>query len=438
MNKVVVIGAGLAGLSGAYHLQEHAPLVFEKESSVGGICRSFQQDGFTFDVTGHLLHLKSPYTKELIQEILPDAFGQHERRSAIFSKGRTTPYPFQANTYGLPTEVVKECLMGFIESLDKDHANADNFEDWVLKTFGSGIAKHFMLPFNRKFWKTDLREVTADWVSWSIPKPTLEEVVDGALGMTNVGMGYNPRFAYPKRGGIDCLPMALARPLEAIHTDHTLESIDAGNKRLRFTNGREDTYDHLITTIPLPRLYELIQDVDEGLKHKALRLRAVSVLDINVGIDRPDVSDKHWIYFPEPDYVFTRVGFPANFSEAVVPPGTSSMYIEITHPPEEKPDVDTLYHRALDDLRSCGILSPRDSIRTRHVIDIPCAYVIFDRHRQEHLDSLIDYLVARDIHAAGRYGRWDYYSMEDSILSGKAAAEEILRTIGSARASKTS
>ena len=72
------------------------------------------------------------------------------------------------------------------------------------------------------------------------------------------------------------------------------------------------------------------------------------------------------------------------------------------------------------------------------MIDIPSAYVIFDRHRQKHLDSLIDYLVARDIHTAGRYGRWDYYSMEDSILSGKAAAEEILRTIGSARASKTS
>ncbi len=68
-----------------------------------------------------------------------------------------------------------------------------------------------MLPYNEKFWKQDLRTITSDWVSWSIPKPCLDEVVNGALGLTNRGMGYNPRFIYPRTGGIDCLPQALAR-----------------------------------------------------------------------------------------------------------------------------------------------------------------------------------------------------------------------------------
>ena len=116
-----------------------------------------------------------------------------------------------------------------------------NFHDWILKTFGSGIAKHFMLPYNEKFWKQDLRTITADWVSWSIPKPSLDEVVNGALGLTNKGMGYNPHFIYPKTGGIECLPQALARPVKRIHLNETLESIDPKKKVVRMASGREET-----------------------------------------------------------------------------------------------------------------------------------------------------------------------------------------------------
>ena len=117
-----------------------------------------------------------------------------------------------------------------------------------------------------------------------------------------------------------------------------------------------------------------------------------------------------------------------NFSRSVAPEGTSSIYIEITHLPHEKLNIDEAFDRALGDLQKCGILRSDDEILTRHVLDIQYAYVVFDEHRQKHLQSLIDYLESRGIFTAGRYGRWDYYSMEDSILSGKAAAERIVQT----------
>src|ERR1041384_2637756 len=98
MKKIVIIGGGLAGLSAGYHLREHEPMLFEKESEVGGLCRSFKQDGFTFDCTGHLLHLRNPYIRELVETLLPGAFRHHERKAAIYSKSVTTAYPFQANT----------------------------------------------------------------------------------------------------------------------------------------------------------------------------------------------------------------------------------------------------------------------------------------------------------------------------------------------------
>jgi protoporphyrinogen oxidase len=287
-----------------------------------------------------------------------------------------------------------------------------------------------MLPYNEKFWKQDLRTITSDWVSWSIPKPTLEEVVNGALGLTNKGMGYNPKFIYPKNGGIDCLPQALARPITGVHMNETIESIDPKKKRFRLMSGREEAYDFLIPTLPLPLLFRMLKGTPDSLMHDAQQLHAISVLNINIGVNRPHVSDQHWIYYPEDQYIFSRVGFPMNFSKSAAPEGTSSMYIEITHQPNEKLNVEDAFERSIRDLRKCGILHESDRILTRQVIDIKFAYVVFDEHRQAHLQNLVDYLESLDIFTAGRYGRWDYYSMEDSILSGKSAAEKVEAKMG--------
>jgi protoporphyrinogen oxidase len=361
-----------------------------------------------------------------VARLLPEAFNSHERLAAIYSQSTTTPYPFQANTYGLPPEVVKECVVGFVETLQAaQNGGPKNFHEWVLKTFGAGIARHFMLPYNEKFWKQDLRTITAEWVSWSIPKPSLDEVVNGALGLTNKGMGYNPRFIYPKTGGIECLPQALATPLKRVHLNETLESIDPKRKVVRVASGREESFDSLITTLPLPETFRLLKDTPETLRYAASLLRAIGVFNINIGIDRPNISDQHWIYYPEGEFIFSRVGFPMNFSKAVAPAGTSSMYIEITYQPGQKPKPEEAYARSIADLRRCGILRDSDRILTRLDLDIKTAYIIFDEHRLTHLQNLIGYLESRDIHTAGRYGQWDYYSMEDSILSGKNIAKKV-------------
>jgi protoporphyrinogen oxidase len=430
MKKVAIIGGGLAGLSAGYHLAEYEPSVFEKESALGGLCRSFTQDGFTFDCTGHLIHLKNAYTKDLVANLLPDAFQAHERLAAIYSNSVTTPYPFQANTFGLPPQVIKDCVVGFVESMNGNgNGQPSNFHDWAVRTFGTGIAKHFMLPYNEKFWKQDLHGITSDWVSWAIPKPTLEEVVNGALGLTNKGMGYNPKFIYPKNGGIDCLPQALARNIRKVHTRQTVEYIEPRRKFIRFTDGREERYDVLISTLPVPVAFGMLRDTPDSLVADAKDLKAISVLNINIVVDRPGVSDQHWLYFPEEQFVFSRVGFPMNFSKSVAPEGTSSIYIEITHKPGEIISVEQAYERSVLDLQKAGILRQGDHVLTRHVLDIGFAYVVFDEHRQRRLETLLQYLESRDIYSAGRYGNWDYYSMEDSILSGKKAAEAVVKRL---------
>ncbi len=160
--RVIILGAGLTGLSAAWHLQKNGidTLVFEKESEAGGLCRSKKVGGFTFDYDGHLLHFKHHYTFELIKDLLGDNLSGHYKSSWIYSCGRYTRYPFQANLYGLPPSIIKECLMGFIE-VSKDGHNKDtsNFLTWINKTFAKGIARHFMIPYSTKFWTVPPKEM---------------------------------------------------------------------------------------------------------------------------------------------------------------------------------------------------------------------------------------------------------------------------------------
>ena len=184
-------------------------------------------------------------------------------------------------------------------------------------------------------------------------------------------------------------------------------------------------YDSLVTTLALPETYRLLKDTSDSLRHSASLLRAVGVLEYQYRHRSPEYQRSALDLFSGRSvHLFPR-RIPDEFFESRRPEGTSSTYIEITYQPEQKPNVEEAYARSIDDLERCGILRPGDRVLTRVDLDIKSAYVIFDEHRQSPLQTLIDYLESRDIYTAGRYGRWDYYSMEDSIRSGKAIAEKI-------------
>ena len=116
MRKVIIIGGGLTGISTAFHLEKQGINyhLFEKNFYVGGLCSSVGSNGFTFDYTGHLLHLRNKYSKNLIKSLLKNNIFKIKRNSYIFSKNIYTPYPFQANTFGLPSKVIRECVYGFL------------------------------------------------------------------------------------------------------------------------------------------------------------------------------------------------------------------------------------------------------------------------------------------------------------------------------------
>ena len=424
-----IVGAGLAGLSTAYHLSDMRYQLYEREQEVGGLCRSYQLSGFTFDYTGHLLHFRQPPIKTLVEQLLEGNLQRHDRKSFIYSHKTYTEYPFQVNTFGLPPEVVRECLLGFISTLTKPMASGPasekSFREWIFDNLGEGIAKHFMVPFNEKLWQVPLDELTSDWVSWLVPKPDVKDVVSGALGIKDKAFGYNPSFQYPASGGIKVLPESFLPSVENLSYDSELVEIETGRRRAVFRGAqgeRTEEYERIISTIPLPELVRRCVDLPPSMRELAESLRWVSVYNVNLAVAREGISDKHWIYFPEHRYPFYRAGFPMNFSPSMGQPGCSSLYVEISHRPTEQESDAALIERVRDGLEQAGVLRSSDELVMSDVKDLHYAYVLFDRYRGRAVKELLTELERRGISSIGRYGLWEHTSMEDAIAQGQQVA----------------
>ena len=188
---------------------------------------------------------------------------------------------------------------------------------------------------------------------------------------------------------------------------------------------RTEHYESLVSTIPVPELMRRCPDMPTHLKEGAEGLRWVSVYNLNMAVAREQVSDKHWLYFPEPEYPFYRIGFPMNFSPALGRSGCSSMYVEMSHRPSEQHSHEELLSRARSGMERAGILRSEDEIVVADVKDLRYAYVYFDRHRARALPTMLAELERRGIYSIGRYGAWEHTSMEDAIGQGKQLAERL-------------
>lgn len=431
--KVIVAGAGIAGLSAAWHLQKKGMdcRVFEKEDEVGGLCRSKRVRNFIFDQSGHLLHFKSRYGLYFVRSLLGNNLVRHRRSAWVYSFGGYTRYPFQANLFGLPPQVANECLVGFIRARKNKSLNGcRNFAEWLERTFGTGMVRHFLHPYNTKFWTVPPKELTCEWVDVMIPVPSLRQVFQGARKESAKRLGYNANFWYPKRGGIDQLPKTLARRIKNIRTGEKISRIDLGKKEIEMSSGRKEKYDVLISSIPLPEMARLVRGLPKEVRAAFHRLRWNSIFNLNLGLaTRGNALKRHWTYFPENATCFFRVGVPHHYSSGLTPAGKGSLYAEVSYSVRKPLHKRKVISRITRDLKKIGILSGKGSVCAKDINDIQYGYPIYDRHYKAAREKILKFLGRHNIIPCGRYGSWQYMSMEDAILDGKRATDYCLRKL---------
>jgi protoporphyrinogen oxidase len=430
--RILIIGAGPAGLGCARELVKlgHENWVLcERSSHAGGHAASHvDPQGFTWDEGGHVVFSHYREFDRLLEEVMGEEVFFHERSSYIRFDDRWVPYPFQNNLRHLPPEAAFECLVGLIEAPGGDPSS--DFGTWMEATFGTGITKHFMQPYNFKVWATPPELMQSRWIGERV------SVVDyqGALrtvifGDDDVAWGPNNTFMFPAAGGTGEIYRRVAVKLgDRIMYDRRLAEVDTDNKTATFSDGSKEPYDFLVSTMPLDLLVKSIPQAPDRVRAAAEDLEHNGVYIVGIGYETPLKDDKSWLYFPQNNAPFYRATNFAKYSAANVPDADTSRYCaymtEISFSPYKDEPRQGLEERVETGLRAAGVVEGEPEVASMHVIESEYAYPVPTLKRDDALQVIQPWLMEHNILSRGRFGSWKYEigNMDHAVKMGLDAA----------------
>ena len=440
MTNILVLGGGISGLTAARAINELGQecLLLERCPTVGGLTRTVEVGDFCFDYTGHFLHLSRYDTPADIPYagLTNDTWQTVNRRSCCFVAGGMVTAPIQYHLGQLPPAVLQACVKSYEARAQTTAPHQQStaphqptFRSFIVDGFGEYLADLFLIPQNEKTMAIKLECLSMGAVKRFFPPPNDALVRAGILGKSPADAGYNSRFWYPTTGGIGRLVTGLASGLKDVLTNQQVAAIDLRERTLRTVAGDSFSWDLLFSSIPLKALCTC--STDPELRHAAAQLSHSSTVSFNIGIRgalRPEFEGVHWIYVPDRSVVFYRVGFYSNISRGTSSPGNSSIYVEVGLSSNELTTTDLvkeLQPKVLASLEELGWVDSR-SIACVVINVIEFAYVHHTANRERLMASISERLRRSGVHLFGRYGLWDYTSMEDSMESARLTVQEVL------------
>ena len=435
--RVLILGAGCTGLGAAYRLHElgHSDvLVLEQNAYPGGLATSFVDDkGFTWDIGGHVQFSHYDYFDRLMEKALGAAWLKHLRQSYIWIRGRFVPYPFQNNIRNLPPDDLAACLRGLIAVAANGHASPKNFEEWILQSFGRGIADIFLLPYNTKVWACPPAQMSYQWIGERVAGVDLARIMDNILTeRDDPAWGPNSTFRFPLRGGTGAIWNAVAGLIPASHFRFrcSVVKVDTSAQTVLSSRGEEFEYDALISTLPIDALAKLIDDRELISEASQLRYSGTHVVGVGIQGNAPEhLKEKNWLYFPEDDCPFYRATVFSNYAPNNVPSdGYWSLMAEVAESSFRPVDHSTVVRDVLQGLTKTKLLNLDATIVSTWHYHAPHGYPTPTVDRDGHLDRIHSILKPRNILSRGRFGAWRYEvgNQDHCCMQGVEAADSIL------------
>jgi protoporphyrinogen oxidase len=423
-----ILGGGLTGITLARILREQGDdvIVLEAEERIGGLCRSRSEAGFWFDTGGsHIIFSRDREVMDFMLSLLGENRDERVRNTKIFYRDRFVKYPFENGLSDLPKEDCYYCLSEFIRTLIAAEKGelppVVTFADWIVATFGKGIADCYLIPYNRKIWNFPPEQMSPHWVEGRVPRPPVDDIIKSAVGIETEGYTHQAVFSYPIRGGIEALVQALAVPVrDTITCGFAVKSIRKAGGSWEIGDGcRTVQADRVICTMPLQNLFAALDDVPRAVREAVGALRYNSVCSVFIGV-RGSVPDISWLYIPDPALgLMNRVSFPSNYSREAAPPGCGSVLTEITYnegdPVSRMTDQEIVGH-VIGSLEKMGLIRHEDIIVSgldRHQF----AYVVYDLRYLETIAVVREYCRSVGIDLVGRFAQFEYLNMDGCIRS---------------------
>jgi protoporphyrinogen oxidase len=431
VKQFAVLGTGMAGFGAGYALERaDVPFVcYDKNSYFGGHTRSFRHEsGFVFDEGGHISFTKHSHVRDLLAENVSGRYEERNLKIDNYWQGHRIPHPVQCNLRGLPTDLVVKIIEDFISARGNEPSLTQNYAEWLHAAYGKSFADTFPMIYGLKYHTTTMDRLTTDWIGPRMYRPSLEDILRGAIGGHVTGAHYVENFRYPTTGGFVSYLEPFAKRFD-IRLNHCVVGLDPTARVLHFANGKEVPYEQVVTSIPLPELIPLIDGAPGDVLDSAKQLASTQAVLINLGVNRSDLSDSAITYFYDEDVIFSRINLPHMFAPNNAPAGCGTIQAEVYFSDKYRPfrgAPTDLIEPAVSDLRRCGFIRDSDSIVLREAVINRYANVIFDFDRAQALKTVHGFLDDLGVYYCGRYGNWDHLWTDEAFISGEKAAQKAL------------
>ncbi len=436
--EVLILGAGLTGMSAATSLRERA-LVLERSDRPGGLVKTEDMNGYWFDHVVHLLHFKDMKDLELrIRNMMPDELQPMQPEAWVETREGISKYPLQMHLSGLNKLAIVRTIKDLVEvTYSKATKKPTNYKEFLTMTFGKYFCELFMFPYNRKVWKRPLSQLMPSGFQWNIDHPDLERVLLGAMTDHEEFNTYNSNAWYPVPPvgapcrGMECMSIALSKQVDDIRYEHEVIKLDLNTRIVTVMHEGEkkefEYRDHCLSTIPLPKLMDLTVGLPEHLRGAQEQLVYNRVLTVMLSIKGPRPENRgHWRYYSQEELCFTRLIYMHNFDPYSAPEDGWGVMAEITEPAEwPLRDKEEIMQEVIADFSKAGALPDNCEVIDTNLLVIDPAYVVFTEQSMQLVEELKAFYDSHNIKILGRYGQWEYSSMAKVMNDGYAWAESI-------------
>lgn len=417
MSNNVILGAGIAGISAAYHLKQKGEnsVIFEKDNDWGGLCGFFEIDGFRFDRFVHFTFAKDEKIAELFAKSSP--LYAHPPVSYNYWRGCWLKHPAQNNLAPLPIEEKVKIIDSFVNRPRKDVAEISDYAEWLSVQYGDYFAENFPFAYTRKYWGVEAKQLETKWVGNRLHVSPLPEVLRGAFAEQQENFYYTKFMNYPKKGGFRSIMNECRKGLD-IRLNKKAVRINTAAKQVEFDDGTVENYDNLISSLPLPEIIKMISDVPENVQNAAKQLRWTCGYQVSLGFNRPDVAKYLWFYIYDEDVPPARVYSPNLKSPDNAPDGCSSLQAEIFFANGAKVvDKNIILQKTVEKLKEICQFNDSDVV-VKDIRFEPYANIIFTPEIYESRKVVREWLQAQGIKTIGRFGEWDYLWSHQAFESG--------------------
>ncbi|TID21996.1 hypothetical protein E2P81_ATG11112 [Venturia nashicola] len=464
---VLVIGAGPTGLGAAKRLNQIGNadwLIVDSNETPGGLASTdVTPEGFLYDVGGHVIFSHYKYFDDCINEALPKEtdWYTHQRISYVRCKGLWVPYPFQNNISMLPKEDQVKCMDGMIDAALEARVSSTkpkDFDEWIVRMMGTGIADIFMRPYNFKVWAVPTTKMQCQWLGERVAAPDVKTVTKNViLNKTAGNWGPNATFRFPAEGGTGNIWIQVANTLPKKNTrfgkNGAVDTVDAEKKVIKMNDGTSIKYQKLISTMGVDSLVEKMGNKELVDLSKGLYYSTTHVIGVGIRGQRPErIGDKCWLYFPEDNCNFYRATIFSNYSpnnqpneqvqlptlqkadgskpdsEAAAYGPYWSIMLEVSESSMKPVNRETLLADSIQGLVNTEMLKESDEIVSTYVRSFEHGYPTPSLEREGVLKQLLPKLQDMDIYSRGRFGSWRYEvgNQDHSFMLGVEAVDAVL------------